>query len=210
VIIDTTLSTGDYFFKVEGVGNTYAPNYAILGSYSVQGQLVEAPLALHQLNLSGHYSNGRHLLNWAIDADEEIAQQVIEYSLDGKSFTALATPSADARSFAWVPFATGDIAYRVHVTFDNNSNHYSNTIVIRDAQSPRPKLVSTMVNGNHITVSSPGIYDYALYNMNGQVITKGKLSAGMNRLGAEGLITGMYLVRYSNSDQQWIDRFVKQ
>ena len=36
-VIDTMLNPGSYYLKVEGKGNIYAPNYASLGSYSLQG-----------------------------------------------------------------------------------------------------------------------------------------------------------------------------
>src|SRR5690606_39946192 len=37
-VIDSTLSTGSYFIKVEGKGNAFATEYASLGSYSLQGR----------------------------------------------------------------------------------------------------------------------------------------------------------------------------
>ena len=211
VIIDTTLNTGTYYFKVEGVGNNYAPNYAILGSYSVQGETIDNPLPLHKLELKGTFNNGKHILNWSIQADEAIAGQTLEASTDGKNFYPLVQPGNDVRSYVYMPEESGSILYRLHVRFDNNSNHYSNTIVIKEpGNNYKPKLVNSFVTNGIISVTSPSAFDYTLIDLNGKILSKGKLSNGMNTITADNMINGMYLIRFSDGDQQWTEKLVKQ
>ncbi len=211
VIIDTSLSTGIYYFKVEGVGNTYAPNYAILGSYSVQGEMIDNPLPLHKLELKGTFHDGKHTLNWTVLADESIAEQTIEASTDGKNFFPLIQPANNLRSYTYIPTNGGSILYRVHVRFDNNSNHYSNTIVIKEPNNNyKPKLVNSFVTNGIISVTSPSTFDYTLIDLNGKILNRGKLSNGMNIIAANNMVSGMYLIRFSDGDQQWTEKLVKQ
>jgi hypothetical protein len=211
VIIDTTLATGTYYFKVEGSGNTYAPNYAILGSYSVQAQLIDEPLPLHKLELNGTFNKDMHILNWIIETDESIAEQTLEISTDGKNFNPLVQPSNTDRSYTYKPGKTGSILYRLRVKFDDNSNHYSNTVVIKQpGENYKPKLLNSLVTNGVMSVTSPAVFDYAVFDLNGKVINKGKLENGMNTITINRMISGMYLIRYTNGDQQWTEKLVKQ
>ncbi|MEK7227096.1 MAG: T9SS type A sorting domain-containing protein, partial [Bacteroidota bacterium] len=105
------------------------------------------------------------------------------------------------------------VQYRLNVTFDNGRQYYSNVVTLRNTgNSPRPRIISSLVNGAAVEVSSPGNnYDYALYDLNGKTLALGKLQTGSNNITAQGIITGgMYFIRYTNGAEQWIDKFVKQ
>lgn len=211
VIVDTTLAAGTYYFKVQGVGNSYAPDYAILGSYSVQGSIIETTLPLHKLHLSGTSEKGRHILHWDIEADETITEQTLEVSTDGKNFSTLIQPKPSERSFSYIPAQAGNTVYRLHVRFDNNSNHYSNLLVIKQTNEDyKPKLINSLVVNGVITVTSPAEFNYMILDMNGKMLNKGKLSKRMNTISAAAMISGMYLIRFSDNDQQWTEKFVKQ
>ena len=211
VLIDTALTAGTYYFKIEGVGNTYAPDYAIIGSYSVQGQIAESPLPLRKLQLKGAFNKGRYILNWTIDADEKISEQVLESSTDGQTFTPLVQADTGLRSYNYTPETQGTMLYRLHVLFENNSNSYSNTVIIKPAgDMSRPKLINSLVTNGTILITSPSTLDYSLIDLNGKILNKGKLSNGMNTLAANDMINGMYLIRFSSGDQQWTEKLVKQ
>jgi hypothetical protein len=173
--------------------------------------MVDNPLPLHKLELKGTFSNNKHILNWSIQADEAIAEQTLEASTDGKNFYPLIQPANDARSYVYMPEQSGSILYRLHVRFDNNSNHYSNTIVIKEPKNDyKPKLINSFVANDIISVTSPSAFDYAIIDLNGKVLHKGKLSNGMNTIQANNMITGMYLIRFSDGNQQWTEKLVKQ
>jgi hypothetical protein len=210
VIIDTTLNTGTYYYKIEGTGNTYAPDYAIMGSYSVQGELVESPLPLHKLDLKGTFSQDRHILNWDIEADENVTKQILEISVDGKNFSQLVQPDNADRSYTYWP-VTKAALYRVYAEFDNGSHYYSNIVAIRQPNNNyKPKLVNSLVTNDAITVTSPAIFDYTLFDLNGRVLTRGKVENGMNTITAGGLLRGMYLISFTDGEQQWTEKLVKQ
>ena len=211
VLIDTTLASGTYYFKVEGVGNTYAPDYGIIGSYSVQGQAIATPLALHKLELTGTFNNDKHILNWIIQADERITKQVLESSTDGRNFTALVQMDTGARSYAYFPSKQGSIVYRLHVMFDNNTDQYSNTVLIKQpGNTSKPKLVNSLVTNGSILVTSPAVFDYSLFDLNGKILNKGRLVNGMNIINASRFVNGAYFIRFTDGGQQWTEKLVKQ
>jgi len=210
-IIDTNLNAGNYYLKVEGKGNIYAPSYASLGSYSLQGQLMLTPLPVHKLELKGTFNQDSHILNWIIVADETITGQVLEISTDGRNFIPLIQPGNSDRSYNYRPVNPGSALYRLSVSFDNNSQYYSNVITIKQPNDhSKPKLVNTLVTNNTITVTSPGIFDYLLFDLNGKLLNKGKLANGMNTINTVSMTHGMYLIRFTDGDQQWTEKLVKQ
>ena len=211
LLIDTSLATGTYYFKVEGVGNAYASNYGILGLYSVQGELIDnAPLPIHKLELKGTFTQDKHILNWTVTADEPISSQTLEVSTDGKSFSPLVQPTNTERSYAYQS-NTRAALYRVYVEFENGSHYYSNIVAIRQPNnSYRPKLVNSLVSNGSITVSSPAVFDFSLVDLNGKVVNKGKLSDGMNSINANSMITGIYFIHFTDGERQWTEKLVKQ
>jgi hypothetical protein len=103
------------------------------------------------------------------------------------------------------------LQYRVKVGFDNGETHYSNLVALKnEAGNNQPKLISTILTGNNIYVSSPGIFDYALYDLNGKVLLRGQLSTGMNSLPTCNLNSGMYMIRFSKGAAQWTEKLIRQ
>ena len=210
--IDTNLNAGNYYLKVEGKGNMYAPNYASLGSYSLQGENILTPLPVHKLQLKGTFSQERHILNWEIVADETITNQLLEISHDGRNFVPLFQPLSSERSYSYKPINTATALYRLSVMFDNGSHYYSNVVAIKTpTDNTRPKLLNSLVTNGSLIISSPGNFDYYLIDLNGKILNKGKLATGMNAIDAHLFVSGMYFIRYTDgSNEQWIEKLVKQ
>lgn len=211
-VIDTTISAGIYYLKVEGKGNIYAPNYASLGSYSLNGGFVaNSPLALRTLELHGTVDNDKHELSWVIDADENILSQVLETSTDGVHFTPLIQPENTARNYSYIPTTDGSIQYRLNVTFDNGHQYYSNVVVLKqNSITQRPRLVGNLITSGTITVSSPGNFTYMVFDLTGKTINKGLLTNGINTINSYGLKSGMYVIRFADIDHQWTDKLMVQ
>lgn len=211
-VIDTTLGSGIYYLKVEGKGNIYAPNYASIGSYALQAQkLPVTTLPVHKLELRGTYEQSRHILNWIVEADESITEQILEVSTDGRNFRKLIQTGTADRAYSYMPATTGTAVYRLSVKFDNNSHYYSNAVTIREYNGvQKPKVVNTLVTNDAVAVSSPGSFEFLLSDMNGKVLNKGKITAGMNTVTASNLISGLYIIRFSDGMQQWTEKIVKQ
>ncbi len=209
-VIDTILNAGTYYLKVEGRGNIYAPNYASLGSYSLQGSYSAATLPLRRLELQGELVGDRHRLNWIIDADEQVVEQVLEISTDGRNFSPVTQPATSDRTYIYQPNISRNVQYRLRVTFDNDHTYYSNIVTLRyKGNELRPKLLSNLVN-NDIVVTSPGSYSYTIFDLNGKMAAKGQLTNGTNTIPANGMPAGMYLIRFADQSSQWTDKFARQ
>lgn len=210
-VIDTTLNAGTYYLRVEGKGNIYAPNYASLGSYSLQGTMTAMnPLPLRRLELSGQINGDRHILNWLIDADEQVVSQTLEMSTDGRTFTTLTTPVATDRTYDYSPYAANTIQYRLRVLFDNGKQYYSNIVTLRRTSNSRPQLMNNLISNNTLIISSPGDFSYIVVDVNGKTISQGKLKNGLNNITAPFAANGMYFVRYTDGQQQWTDKMVRE
>lgn len=210
-VIDTNLNSGTYYLRIEGRGNIYAPNYASLGSYSLQGTY-GSTLPVHKLELRGQRNGDIHQLNWTIVADEQIIKQVLEVSTDGRNFGPVTEPATADRTFAYNPNNSSTMQYRLSVLFDNGRQYYSNVVTLRSSNNPRPRIISSLVNSSAVEVSSPGNnYEYALYDLNGKTLALGKLQTGSNNITATGMAAGgMYIIRFTNGPEQWMEKFVKQ
>jgi len=211
-VVDTLLNSGRYYLKVEGKGNLYAPAYASLGSYSLKAS-IEAGIALPLLKLvlHGKQNGDKHQFNWIIEADEQVVQQILEVSIDGKDFIALAEPMNDTRSYIYRPAITTNNQYRLKVIFDDGHQYYSKVVSIRKNEaSPRPKLLSNLISSNTVTVISPGNYNYTIVDFNGKTIMQGQLINGINNIHANNMITGMYIICFMSNEQQWTDKLLRQ
>jgi hypothetical protein len=209
-VVDTMMNAGNYFLKIEGRGNIYAPNYASLGSYALQGTFTGGALPLRKLELHGEIVSDKHKLTWFIDADEVVTKQILEVSTDGRNFNPVTQTDMAIRSYLYKPYVSTTAQYRLNVTFDNGHQYYSNTVTLRNTGTISwPKLVTNITTDN-IVVTSPGTYSYSIFEFNGKVINKGQLMKGLNTINTPAIAGGMYFIRFSNGTEQWIDKFLKQ
>lgn len=209
-VIDTFMSAGTYYLRVEGKGNIYAPNYASLGSYSLQGNFTAGTLPLRRLELHGSLLGDKHDLEWIIDADEQVVQQILEISTDGTTFIPLIQSPVSSREFIYRPYVAATAQYRLNVTFDNGRQYYSNIVTLRNTGStPRPRLINNLVADGTIAVSSPGNFTYTIYDFSGKPVNKGQLTNGINTIHTS-IATGMYIIRFTNGIEQWTDKLVRQ
>ena len=210
-VIDTSLAAGTYYLKVEGRGNIYAPNYASLGSYTLQGSFSISTLPLRKLELHGVLNNDERRFSWIIESDEQITGQVLEVSTDGRNFTQLFDASVTDRSYTYRPILNGAAQYRLNVIFDNGRQYYSNIVTLwKTGNYTGPKLVTNLINTNAVEVESPGIYNYSICDFNGKTLAQGILKNGSNNITAPVTLPGMYIIRFANGTDQWIDKFVRQ
>jgi hypothetical protein len=210
-IIDSMMNAGTYYLKIEGKGNVYAPNYASLGSYSLQGNFTSGSLPLRKLELHGALNNDQHQLNWIIDADEQVTKLILEISTDGRNFVQLTEAPVVSRAYAYSPHISGSVQYRLNVTFDNGHQYYSNVITLRKTgASIGPKLITNIVNTSDIEVSSPGAYYYSIYDLSGKTLVQGKLANGSNIINTGSITNGMYIIRFANGNEQYMEKLVKQ
>ena len=210
-VIDSFMSAGTYYLRIDGKGNVYAPEYGSLGSYSLQATFTEAEiLPIRRFELRGRLDGNMHLLNWLIDADVHVMKQVIEVSGNGINFTPLDQPNNALRTYSYHPLDNRPLLYRMHVTFDNLKEYYSNTIAIRPGKSAKPQLVGNTISGTNLTVNSPGNYHYQIIDQSGRMLAKGAIEKGYSSLNAGNMSTGIYIIRFTDGYEQWSEKFIKK
>lgn len=209
--IDIILNPGTYYLRVKGMGNVNAPNYASLGSYTLNGTFTaNSALPLHKLELKGNVQNSNHKLNWEIVADEALVEQEIEVSADGKNFESIGKLATTSRSLNHTPAVKGIVYYRLNVTFDNGRQYYSNVISLKNNDgNAKPFMVGNIVQ-NTIAISSPSMFSYSVFDFNGRMMMKGNLTQGMNTISMPSASTGMYIMQYHNGQQLFTEKFLKR
>jgi hypothetical protein len=197
--------------RIDGKGNIYAPEYGSLGSYSLQVTYTDATLLpIRRLELRGRLEGDMHTLNWLIDADEHVMKQVIEVSTNGINFTPLDQPNSVLRTYSYHPLDTRPLLYRMHVTFDNLKEYYSNVIAIRQGKAVKPQLVGNTISGNNVAVNSPANYQYHIIDQSGRMLSKGTVEKGYSSVGLGSIQTGIYIIRFTDGEQQWSEKFIKR
>ena len=210
-VIDSLMNAGTYYVRVDGKENIYASEYGSLGSYSMQGTFTDATiLPLRRLELRGRLDGDIHQLNWFIDADERVIKQTIEVSNNGINFIPLDQPANALRSYSYRPLDSRPQLYRIKVLFDNNKEHYSNVIAIRQGKSVKPQLVGNTISGSNLTVNSPASYSYHIMDQSGRLLLKGKLDKGYSSISAGNLNTGIYIIRFTDGIEQYSEKFIKR
>jgi len=209
--IDTMLNAGTYYLRVAGKGNIYAPEYASIGSYSIKGIFQPAtPLPIHRLELYGVEENNRHRLNWIIEADESVVDQVLESSVTGQNFEPLSDLNATTRVYQnQLTIQTSLLYYRLNVTFDNGQRFYSNIVSLRGRPSSKPFLDGNLVR-HQLEATSPSVYTYTIFDYSGRTMATGKLVQGINTINTGNFIKGMYIIRFSNGQEVYTEKFMKE
>ncbi len=207
--IDTMLSAGNYFLRVQGKGNMYTTEYASLGSYSLQASFGNAIiLPVHKLDLQGSTEGPRHRLRWNIEADEVISSQTLEVSADGKNYQPLIQAGVQTGDYSYLPGSGSVFYYRLHVLLESGNHYYSNTITLAGSNQAWPALSGNSVR-NMMVVNSPAVFQYTIVDYSGRVVSKGRLAPGRNLMPA-AMPGGMYMIQYSSDQGQHTEKFMKQ
>lgn len=210
-IIDTLLMAGIYYLRVDGKGNQYTSEYGSLGAFSLQARTTDInPLPVRKLQLKGTPEGSKHKLSWTIEADEAVVRQVVEASANGGSFSLITETSGAVRTYTYTPNGDKALQYRIGVTFDNGRQSYSNIVAIRGAKTVKPQLFTNVIHTNVLLISNPGNYDYIVNDATGRTVAKGRLSAGSSTIYIAHLTTGIYTIRFTNAQEQYLEKFMKQ
>lgn len=209
--IDTSLSAGVYYLRIRGMGNANAPQYASLGSYTVDATFsVVSTLPLHKLDLTGKADRGNHNFSWEIIADEMLVYQSVEVSTDGRTFKPVQSLTTSTRNFSYKPDVGGPLYYRLNVKFDDGKQYYSNTVMLKsEAVRGAPSLLSNVV-WTDLKINSPGAYNYAVVNLKGQIVAKGLMNSGISTIPVAQLQAGMYILQIADNSTIVTQKFIKQ
>lgn len=208
--LDTILNPGRYFIQVQGKGNMYAPQYASLGSYSVQSFILPGVvLAVHKLSLTAINEQNAQRLNWSIVSDEKVNAIDVEMSTNGNDFQLIQSLSGDQTTFKYQPTINGIYYYRIRVHTMDGKTYQSNITAIRYGGNHKPTLKGNVIHTD-IVVSSSEVFNYSLFDMNGKLMVKGILNTGTTTINSSLFPMGIYIIRYENEHSFYTDKLVKQ
>ena len=210
--VDTLLPEGTYYLKVDGSGNIYATEYGSLGSYRLEGVLIDmGVLTVRKLTLKGTNEAKAHMLSWEVDADEKVAKQVLEVSENGRYFTTVAEPQNLVREFKYLPSANTTLQYRLKVLFENGKQMDTNTVVLKSASTNgKPQLIGTLVSSSTIIATAPSLFNYTVYDFSGRLLNRGIINQGTTTINTGITNSGTYIIHFSNSENTYVEKFVKQ
>ena len=207
--IDTTLNAATYYIVAEGVGNTNLADDGSLGFYTLAGTLA-GTLPISQIQLTGNINKGKHQLNWNYKSEGTIKNIELEYSKDAVHFSSLYIATESSRSFQWQPIEIGSTWYRIKLVSESSERvYYSNNVVLRGINNKGVSLNSTMVN-DEIVVTSGKEYNWQLVNLNGSILHRGRLQAGVNRVPVSNIPSGILMLRLSNNNENLSFKIIKQ
>jgi len=210
VSLDTTLNQGNYYFVVDGTGNSFTSNYGSIGSYTFNGN-TSAALAIHSVKLNGTKNNNEHLLNWNIISDETIKSEILEFSSNGESFNPLVNLETDKRNYSYQFSENTTRYYRLKITSSIGEIAYSNVIVIRATPINNKAFVMNNVITNQLNITATENYQYKIFDVNGRYIQSGKGITGNNNINMLNLTSGMYYIQIvGNNNNNITQRIIKQ
>jgi hypothetical protein len=208
--LDTILNPGKYFIQIQGKGNIYAPQYASLGSYSIQSFIVPGiVLAVRKLSLTAINEQNAHRLNWSIVSDEKVNSIDVEVSANGSDFQLIQSLSGLETTFRYQPSLKGIYYYRIRIHTIDNKTYLSNISAIRYGGNHKPVLIGNVIHAD-ILVSSSETFNYGVYDMNGRQMCKGVLNTGNTFIHSSQFPSGIYIIRYENGKSFYTDKLVKQ
>ena len=211
-IIDSNMNAGTYFLRVTNTSNVNTANYGMLGNYNLSGNFTGgSTLPVYSLQLSGETTNNQHQLSWKIIADEPISSVTIERSADGRTFNRLDEVSGNLQRFSHRPFETSVAYYRILVVTASQLKYYSNIVALK-AVNPDSKynLLTNLVNSNAIVVNSKGNFNWRLVDMNGRMLSTGRMVPGTNQIDAAQLSKGMYLLQVIDGNEISTEKLIRQ
>jgi hypothetical protein len=207
VNIDTVLSGGTYYIKVDGTGNSNVGDYGSLGAYTIGGTISSLPI--RSVILSGNVDKSKHNLSWKIIADEAIKEVVVESSSNAVSFKSLASLNASTSKFTSTPYNNENIYYRLKVTSVINQTVYSNTISLKNTNdASNPFVVNTLVE-SQLKINATENYLYKLIDVTGKIIATGNGVQGSNIINMSAQAKGMYVLQLFANEQSYSKKIIK-
>lgn len=209
-VIDTTLTSGMYYVAISGASTPFASNYASLGAYSINGSVpVAGPVLVHLQTLKNTVPEKEVPLNWTVEADAAIENQVLERSDDGTMYYQVASLSPDVRTYA--VHADKVAQYRLHVFVGYDRQYFSNSITIQKAVPvAKPQLQTNVIHSNTLQVTSPVSYTFVITDVAGQVLQRGEIKEGTTLVNTGVLRNGLYIIAFQNKAQRFTEKFVRQ
>lgn len=206
--MDTILAAGTYYFGVDGSGNQNVSDYGSVGLYALTGSLENIPVAPTVL-LKGDIRRNINVIRWNIESGPQVRPTYIEYSLDGRFYTPFTDVPANATSYLHRVSGNNLVYYRVRMQITDDTATYSNVVALNNTSSEKVTLQSNLVQST-ARVKSSGEYAYQLIDELGRLLSRGKLTEGVNEIPLSAVKQGVVLLKIFNPEEQYHFRIIKQ
>ncbi len=158
-------------------------------------------------------------LLWSTIQEIDASYFIIEYSIDGSSFSSLAKVSASGNSatekrysYSHInPSISGTNYYRLKQVDNNGKYTYSKTITVRLKTGGRPVVTATpnpVRNNLQIFATEPD-FKMILADLNGRTLKTLQLAKGSQFLDVNDLPTGTYYLLFSNGESSFSQKIIK-
>jgi hypothetical protein len=206
--VDSNINAGNYYLVIEGVSNPNMSRYGSVGYYVINGTLSNL-LPVQQLTLTGDSRNRKHDLQWQLVTDDAISSVTLQYSTDAKHFKDLGSVKG-TNAYSWQPTETGILYYRILVKGINQERvHYSNIVALQGFADNGIKIENHIVHSD-IVVSANANARFQLLGMSGQLIARGQLLPGINRIPVQNAPAGLLLMRIEAPGGIYTEKLMKQ
>jgi hypothetical protein len=205
---DTILAAGTYYLGVDGAGNQNVSDYGSVGLYALSGSLENLPVSPTVL-LKGDVKRNINVIKWDFETGPEVRTTYIEYSLDGRIYTAFGDVTANANTYFHYVSGSGIVYYRVRVKMTDETTVYSNVVALTNTPSETVTLQSTLVQ-SVAKVNAPGNYSYHVFDEIGRLLAKGRLPEGLSEVPLTNVKPGVVILKVFNQTEQYHFRIIKQ
>lgn len=212
---------GNIIFTYQVVDNGYAPSTSNTATVTI---FYPAPvmLPIKLMNFSAVKNGAKIEITWKVDANETGDYFVVEKSVDGRNFSAIATVNANGMKGISEYSSTdnavaGVVYYRLKTVNSDNSISYSKVVNVKgDEVSVEVKVLNNPATSNlNIAYKMPSKGDASLkvYAVSGAQVYQSKLN-GLNNNGnisipVHQLQNGSYVVVVDSAEGRKAVQFIK-
>jgi hypothetical protein len=193
---------------VDGTGNQNVSDYGSAGLYALSGSLEKIPAAPIVL-LKGDASRNKNVIRWDVTTGPQVRTTYIEYSLDGKFYTPFNDVPVNSTTYTHLLSSSGILYYRLRMKMSDESTEYSNVVTLNNTWTDNLILQSNIVHSN-ARVEASGDYAYQLFDETGRLLSRGRLTKGINDVPLKTAMPGALILKDFNQKEQYHFRVIKQ
>jgi hypothetical protein len=188
------------------------------GAYGNIGITVQAPLAIKFGKIAATNIGAANRVEWNTLSEERTDRFELERSIDAKNFTRIYEQNAkgEASRYTYIDnnALKGNNYYRLRMIDANGNANYSETVVAFVKSSGFEVEAFPNPVSNNLTVRAHGVQgseaSIQVTDVTGKVIKTIKMSGNSETIDMKGLASGMYLIKYVDSNHQQTLRVTKQ
>lgn len=215
----TNLEQGTtYQFSVFEFNGYDQPLYLAPGASISATTAMASPLPVKLTQWDAIAVNGKVKLQWKTATETNSSAYVVERSADGINYTVVTTVKARGNSQSEAGYnaedsnpLVGKSYYRLKMTDLDGKFEYAPVRTVLITATSEIKILGNPVQSTlQLQASFEGSAEYLVVNTSGQVVDKGKLSAGRSSINVTALARGNYWIRININGEPISLSFIRQ